>query len=157
MASVRPHRMNTWVSACTCIAAIKDQKSSSVLSLIKGVVQEELPIFPQQLSAICTSKTPCSAHAQKFTQERARGLAEQRNLKTEANTSTDDNHTDKPVQRGGGLKKRGEEEAAVKSGGSMRKAKKRGRFTWTGGGEHGQGVRIMVPPAISLNKLLLTL
>lgn len=119
MASVKPHRMNTWVSACTCIAAIKDQKSSSVLSLIKGVVQEELPIFPQQLSAICTSKTPGSAHAQKFTQERARGLAEQRNLKTEANTSTDDNHTDKPVQRGGGLKKRGEEEAAVKSGGGV--------------------------------------
>lgn len=65
--------------------------------------------------------------------------------------------TGKPVQRGGGLKKRGEEEAAVKSGGSMRKGKKRGWFTWTGGGEHGQGVGVMVPPAISLNKLLLTL
>lgn len=29
-------------------------------------------------------------------------------------------------------------------------------FTWAGGGEHGQGVGVVVPPAIPLNELLLT-
>lgn len=145
MASVRPHRMNAWVSACTCIAAIKDQKSSSVLSLIKGVVQEDLPIFPQQLSAICTSKTPGSAHAQKFTQERARGLEEQRNLKTEANTSTDDKHTDRKTSTTGwGFGKKRRRRSSSKEWGEYEEGKEertvyldRRRWTWAGRGSHG--------------------
>lgn len=42
-------------------------------------------------------------------------------------------------------------------GGEYEEGKEERMVTWTGGGEHGQGVGVMVPPAISLNKLLLTL
>lgn len=38
-----------------------------------------------------------------------------------------------------------------------RRGEEESSFTWAGGGEHGQGVGVVVPPAIPLNKLLLTL
>ena len=98
------------------------------LSLMKGVVKERLPIFPHQLSCYVL-----------LLKSALFGPVQHTACKSTLYTVS---------QQPGG-----EKEKEVRGTWWSRK----GSFTWTGGGEHGHGMGVVVPPAVPLNELLLAL